>query len=75
MYSEKGYAFPQLPNTLMLLFVVPTGKAAGSMKCVGLRNQFTDDSKYSDAGVDVLLDSVAEFVPETFGLPPYSDGR
>uniref|UniRef100_A0A7S0WRT1 Riboflavin kinase n=1 Tax=Pyramimonas obovata TaxID=1411642 RepID=A0A7S0WRT1_9CHLO len=52
---------------------VIAGKAAGGMKCVGLRNHFTDDSKYLDAKVDVLLDSVTEFIPEKFGLPPYTD--
>jgi len=51
---------------------VKGGKAARGMKCVALRNEFTDPQLYVDAGADQILHSMDEFVPEDFGLPPYS---
>lgn len=39
------------------------------MRCIGLKNEHTEASKYD--GVDELLGSITEFDPVKYGLPAY----
>ncbi|KAK3259361.1 hypothetical protein CYMTET_31636 [Cymbomonas tetramitiformis] len=54
---------------------IQAGRAAGGMRCVGLVNEFTNRSLYQDAGAEILLSSMEEFLTsdclEQFGLPPF----
>jgi beta-phosphoglucomutase-like phosphatase (HAD superfamily) len=73
IFEKAARALGSTPGPHCIVFEdAPAGVAAGkaaNMRCVALKNEFTDADAYENA--DVLLNSMEEFKPEQFGLPPY----
>lgn len=77
IFTKAAHAIGSQPGPHCIVFEdapagIAGGKAANGMRCVALKNEFTDMKAYQDTGADVVLHSMEDFKPEDFGLPPYS---